>query len=174
MLLVNHTHEIEGVGDSARAQALLPEDFELQGVLVHQRAGPKRCAGNGHRVETWRAGGRRCRHGHHLALWCQLSRPGVAVTGRRRGAPKWYVSGFLTKKWYVLFFCQFISDHCVCRNQTTLQIGNAHEYTVRRQRCCLSRASGVIVVRFWASGSFCNSGFWLRLFVARFWLADVG
>ena len=36
--------------------------------------------------------------------------------------------------WYVvllLVFCQFISNHCVCRNPTTLQFGNTHEYTVR-------------------------------------------
>ena len=50
--------------------------------------------------------------------------------------------------------------------------------------CCLSRASGVIVVvsgrsmvsvvfRLVRSWLICNSGFWLRLFVARFWLADV-
>ena len=53
-----------------------------------------------------------------------------------------------------------------------------------RQICCLSRASGVIVVvsghsivsvvfrlvRCWL---FCSRGFWLRLFVARFSLAEV-
>ena len=45
-----------------------------------------------------------------------------------------------------LNFCQFIINQCLCRNQTALQIGNTHEDTVRRQRCCLSRASGVSVV----------------------------
>ena len=93
---------------------------------------------------------------------------------------------FFTKsgKW-CFFVCQFISIHCVCRNQTTLQIGSTHEYTVRRQICCLSRARAVNLCRFWAlhgltvvfrlvrSWLFCNRGFWLRLFVARFWLADV-
>ena len=43
-------------------------------------------------------------------------------------------------------FCHLISNHCVCRNTTTLQIGNTREHTVRRQICCLSRASGVFVV----------------------------
>ena len=70
--------------------------------------------------------------------------------------------------------------HCVCRNQTTLQIRSTHEDTVRRQICCLSRASGVkVVIYFWAMVSvvfrlvrcrlFCSSGFWLRRFVARCW-----
>ena len=92
---------------------------------------------------------------------------------------------FFLSKSGMLCFCQFISNHCVCRNPTTLQIGNTHEYTVRRQICCLSRASVVIVVvsgpstvsvvfRLVRSWLFCNSGFWLRLFVARFWLVDVG
>ena len=31
-----------------------------------------------------------------------------------------------------------------------------------------------VVFRLVRSWLFCNSGFWLRLFVARFWLADVG
>ena len=44
-----------------------------------------------------------------------------------------------------IFFCQFIINHGVL-SQTTLQIGNTHGYNVRRQKCCLSRASGVIVV----------------------------
>ena len=44
------------------------------------------------------------------------------------------------------FFGQFISNHCGCRSPTTLQIGKMHEYTVRRQMCCLPRASGVVVV----------------------------
>ena len=44
------------------------------------------------------------------------------------------------------FFCQVVSNHCVCRIPTTLQIGNTHENTVRRQICCLLRANGVIVV----------------------------
>ena len=74
---------------------------------------------------------------------------------------------------------------CVCCSDTTLQIGNTHEYTVWRQKCCLSRANGVIAV---VSGPsmvsvvfrLVRSWFlqqWLlvaRLFVARFWLADVG
>ena len=46
---------------------------------------------------------------------------------------------------------QFISNHCACRNQTTLQIGNTHEYAVRRQICCLSRASCGIVEHVAAS-----------------------
>ena len=82
-------------------------------------------------------------------------------------------------------FYQFINNHCVCRNPTTLQIGNTHEHTVRRQTCCLSRACGVFVVvsgpstasmvfRLVRSWLFCSSGFWWRLFVACFWLADVG
>ena len=61
--------------------------------------------------------------------------------------------GFSTRKWYVVFFsffCSFILNHCVCRRHTTLQIGDTHEYTVRRQICCLSRASGVIVVPLWS------------------------
>ena len=84
-----------------------------------------------------------------------------------------------------VFFCKFTSNHCDCRNPTSLQIGNTHEYIVRCQMCCLSRASGVIVVvsgpsevsvvfRLVRSWLFRNSGSWLRLFVARFWLADVG
>ena len=93
---------------------------------------------------------------------------------------------FWVKKGMLCFcFCQFISNHCVCRNPTTLQIGSAHQCTVRCQICCLSRASGVIAVvsgpsmvsvvfRLVRSWLICNSGFWLRLFVARFWLADVG
>ena len=75
---------------------------------------------------------------------------------------------------------------CVCRNQTTLQIG-----TTERIHCA---ASDMLVVTLQASflssllglpwsqwcsdgcalGLFCSSGFWLRLFVARFCLADVG
>ena len=47
---------------------------------------------------------------------------------------------------YHFCFCLFIIDHCVCRRHTTLQTSNTHEYTVRRQKCCVSRASGVIVV----------------------------
>ena len=43
-------------------------------------------------------------------------------------------------------FCQFGINVCVCRNQTTVQSGNTHEYTVRRQIRCLSRASGAMVV----------------------------
>ena len=31
-----------------------------------------------------------------------------------------------------------------------------------------------VVFRLVRSWLFCNSGFWLRLFVTRFWLADVG
>ena len=96
---------------------------------------------------------------------------------------------FSNKKWYVVcvcvFFCQFIINHCVCRRHITLQIGNLHEYTVRRQKCCLSRAIGVIVVvsgpfmlsvvfRLVRSCLFCNNGFWWRLFVTRLWLAEVG
>ena len=93
---------------------------------------------------------------------------------------------FLTKSGMLcFFFCKFTSNHCVCRNPTSLQIGNTHEYIVRCQMCCLSRASDVTVVvsgpselsvvfRLVRSWLFCNSGFWLRLFVARFWLADVG
>ena len=53
---------------------------------------------------------------------------------------------FLRQKWYDVFFCQFISNHCVCRRHTTLQIGTTHEHTVRSQMCCLSSARGVIVV----------------------------
>ena len=47
---------------------------------------------------------------------------------------------------FFFIFCQFSINHCVCRNQTALQIGNTHECTVRRQICCLSRAGGDIVV----------------------------
>ena len=97
--------------------------------------------------------------------------------------PKWYVS-VSRQRWYVVFF-QYIRNHCVCRKHTTLQIGTTHEYTMRCQTCCLSRASGVIVVvsgpsmvsvvfRLVRSWLFCASGFWLCLFVARFWMADVG
>ena len=81
-------------------------------------------------------------------------------------------------------FCKFVINHCVCRNQTTLQIGNTHEHTVWRRICCLSRGSGVIVVvsgpsvvsmvlRLVRSWLLCSSGFWLCLFVARFCLAEV-
>ena len=64
------------------------------------------------------------------------------------GVHEWHVSFFRPKKWnvVVLHFCWFIINHSVCRKRTTLQIGNTHEYTVRRQICCLSRASSVIVV----------------------------
>ena len=120
---------------------------------------------------------------HCLCLsWVQvqqdLLRPSTAPNccyRGRRGAPKWYV-----------FFCQFISNHCVCRIPTTLQIGNTHECTVRRQICRLSRASGVIVVasgpslvsvvfRFARSWLFCNSGFWLRVCLSHVsgWLTSV-
>ena len=106
------------------------------------------------------------------------------MSPRSPGCPE-VVRFVFNKKWYVVFFCQFISNHCVCRNPTTLQIGNTHEYTVRRQMCCFSRASGVIVVVSgppwcqWCS-DWCALGcsaavaFGLRLFVARFWLAEVG
>ena len=90
-----------------------------------------------------------------------------------------------SKSGMLCFFCQFISNHCACRKPTTLQVGKPHEYTAGRQICCLSRASCVIgvvsgpsmvsvVFRLVRSWLFCNSGFWLRLFVARYWLADVG
>ena len=71
--------------------------------------------------------------------------------------------------------------HCVSRRHITLQIGTKHEYTVRCQTCCLSRAKWRHCCRFWAlhglrvvfrlvrSWLFCSSGFWWRLFVARLW-----
>ena len=84
-------------------------------------------------------------------------------------------------------FFHFVSNHCVCRNRPTLQIGNTHEYTVRRQICCLSRASGVIVVvsgrsmvsvvfRLVRPGLFCSSGFWLRVCSSHVsgWQTSVG
>ena len=123
-------------------------------------------------------------------LWCWTSVDVKALHGVELllpgapGCPKVVCFGFFRQKMVCCVFCQFISNHCVCRNQTTLQIGNTHEYAVRRQICCLSRASGVIVVVSGPSivsvvfplvrSLFCNSGFWLRLFVARFWFADVG
>ena len=69
----------------------------------------------------------------------------IAVTG---GRPKVVLFGFDDqKKWYVVFFfCWFIVNHGVCRRHTTLQIGTTHEDTVRCQICCLSRASGLVVV----------------------------
>ena len=67
------------------------------------------------------------------------------------GCPNVVCFSFSNIKWYVVVFgfhcfCQFIMNLCVCRNQTTLQSGNTHDYTVRRQTCCLSRANGVMVV----------------------------
>ena len=50
-------------------------------------------------------------------------------------------------------------------------------FFVRRQICCLSRASGVIAVvsgPSMVSVVFRLVRFWLRLFDARFWLANVG
>ena len=105
------------------------------------------------------------------------------------GRPKVVCSGFFNQKdaccGFFICFCQFIINHCVCRNATTLQISNTHEHTVRGKICCSSRASGVVavvsrpsmesgefpLVRSWL---FCTNGFWLRLLVARFWLAEVG
>ena len=71
----------------------------------------------------------------------------------------------------------FIVNHSVCRRHTTLRIGNTREDTVRRHTCCLSRASGVMVVvsgpcidsmvfRLARSWWLCSSSFWLRPFVA--------
>ena len=83
----------------------------------------------------------------------------------------------------VVFFASSSEIIAFVGTRQLLQIGNTHEYTVRRQICCLSRASGVVVVvflsppvvfRFVRSWLFCCSGFWLRLFVASFWLADIG
>ena len=37
-------------------------------------------------------------------------------------------------------------------HQTILHIGNTHEYTVRDQTCCMSRANDVIVVVYGVSG----------------------
>ena len=65
-----------------------------------------------------------------------------------------------------------------------LSHGKTHECTVCRQVCCLPRANGVIVVvsgpfmvsvvfRLVRPWLFCNTGFCLHLFVARFWLAEV-
>ena len=65
----------------------------------------------------------------------------------RQGAPKWYVVGSSLKQvvcgglFLHLFFASSTSIIAIA-----LQIGNTYEYTVRRQTCCLSRASGVIVV----------------------------
>ena len=81
---------------------------------------------------------------------------------------------FFFQKMECCVFFLFIINHCVCRNQTTLQIGNTHEYTVQRQICCLSRTSCVrvvvsgpsmvsVVFRLVRSWLFCNSGFWLRV-----------
>ena len=98
-----------------------------------------------------------------------LTAPNCCYRGRR-GGPKWYVS-FSNEKVVCSVLCQFISNYCFCRNPTTLQIGNTHEYAVRRQMCCLSRASGVVVAvvsgpsmvsvvfRLVRSLLFCNSGF---------------
>ena len=85
---------------------------------------------------------------------------------------------FKPKKWHVfLLVRQFIINRCVGRRHTTSQIGNTHEYTVRRHIRCLPRASGIIVgasgpsmvslFRLVRSCLFCNSGFRLHLGVRR-------
>ena len=104
-----------------------------------------------------------------LQLTVELLLPG--------GCPKVVYFDFVDQKgmlWFFSsFFCQFIINHCVCRNPT------------RRQICSLSRASGAVVVvcgpsvvsvefQLVCSWLLCSGGFWLRLFVARFWLAEVG
>ena len=92
----------------------------------------------------------------------------------RQVTPKWCVPFFFDQEVPFLIFWH-----------TTLQIGNTHEHTVRCQICWLPRASGDIVVvsgpsmvsvafRLERSWLFCSSDFWLCLFVARFWLVDVG
>ena len=91
-----------------------------------------------------------------------------------------------SKKWYVVVIFHFYgrSSSINAFGHTTLQSGNTYEPTVRRQTCCLSRASGVIVVvsgrsivsvvfRLVRSWLFCSCSFWLRVFVARFWLVEV-
>ena len=96
---------------------------------------------------------------------------------RAPGCPEVVCFGFFTKEWYVVFLP--IHEQSLRLSQPdNLQIGNTHEHTVRRQICCLSRASGVTVV---VSGPstvhswlLCSSGVWLRLFVARLWLAEGG
>ena len=99
----------------------------------------------------------RVRHSIELQRCRLLSRPTTASTCCYRKAPRWpevVCFGLLIKKKMVccvLVFCQFIINHCVCCKHTTVQIGNAHEYTVRRRICCLSRASGVVVVVSWPS-----------------------
>ena len=64
----------------------------------------------------------------------------------RRGAQKWYVSACSAQMWYVVVCFFILSISASVAIKQLLQIGNTHEDTVRRQRCCLSRASGVVVV----------------------------
>ena len=95
--------------------------------------------------------------------------------------PKWYVSVLSIRQGHVASSSSviaFVAAMQLCRSAIRTN-------TVWHQLCCLSRASDVMVVvsgpsmvsvvfRVVRSWSFCSSGFWLRLCVARFWLADVG
>ena len=72
----------------------------------------------------------------------ELLLPGVRKSGMFR---------FFRRRSRMLCFffqnlCQAIINHRVCRSQTILPIGKTHEYTVRRQICCLLR----YCCRFWA------------------------
>ena len=88
-------------------------------------------------------------------VWAALSHPHVLASSvpllllrpltasrcscwRRQSDPKQYVSFFDEKVVCCGLLCQFISDHCICRNPTTLQISNT--VTCKWSYCC----------RFWA------------------------
>ena len=77
-----------------------------------------------------------------------------------------------------LIFCEFNINHCVCRRTRNLA---DRQHTVRRETCCLSRASGVVVVvsgpsmvsvvfRLVRSWSFCCSSGFLVASVCRTFL----
>ena len=126
---------------------------------------------------------------HFLCAACEGPQPRHIAVTKGAGVPKGGMFLRFRPKWYVVFFpffdssssiIVFVADTHFCRSATSTK------HTVRRQICCLSRASGVIVVvsgpsmvsvvfRLVRSWVLCNSGFWLRLFVARFlgWLTLV-
>ena len=71
---------------------------------------------------------------------------------------------------FVLVFCQFIGNHCVCRHRTTLQIGNTHEHPCGVRHVALLCASGVIVVVSWALHSVSGVPIGALLVVLQQWL----
>ena len=107
----------------------------------------------------------------------------IAAFGHRR--PRSSVLGmlrffFLTKKWYVVFSFFFVSSSVIIAFVATRQLcrsATRKNKPCGRHICCvqvellLSLGPPMVSVLFRVvrSRSFCSSGCWLRLFVARFW-----